>query len=31
MEIARYEKRIIAYLIDLILAFAPPLAAAIVV
>ena len=31
MEIARYEKRIIAYLIDLILAFAQPLAAAIVV
>ncbi len=30
MEIARYEKRIIAYLIDLVLAVAPPCAASII-
>ncbi|MFA5421552.1 MAG: RDD family protein [Bacilli bacterium] len=28
MEIARYEKRVIAYLIDLLIAFAPPLVVA---
>lgn len=30
MEIARYEKRLIAYLIDLLLAFIPPLVLAII-
>lgn len=31
MEIARYEKRIIAYLIDLLIAFIPPLVLGIVI